>query len=146
MHKLGFTDYWSIFFVSILFSTADIFAAVLFFNPDENLIILLTAICSFGFFCLFRIYFLWFHDVLTNQEKRADMKCFVCSIYAISLLLFLLSDWLLVFVPNVPFEWTINGKNYLTVYTYVMAACTVTVTVISFPIMKKAIMEVEVSL
>jgi signal transduction histidine kinase len=56
----------------------------------------------------------------------------MCSIYAISYTIFILGDWLIYFAPQpINPDWSNVGANYLTMYTYLMAGCTLVITVIT---------------
>jgi len=56
----------------------------------------------------------------------------MCSTYAVCYTTFIFGDWLIFFAPQpLTPDWTNVGTNYLTMYTYLMAGCTLVITVIT---------------
>ena len=76
------------------------------------------------------IWFQHFSSLLSNGE--ATMQSYLCSTYVVLTAIFLLGDWVPRFVPTEPGDaWSSVGLSYLTCYSYMMASCTLCLTVIS---------------
>ena len=74
----------------------------------------------------------WYILTITPRSENEKRRNYLCTVYAVCSTIFILGDWLIFFAPQ-PIEpdWSNMGTNYLTLYTYLMAFCTVMVTVVT---------------
>lgn len=74
----------------------------------------------------------WYLWTVTPRNSSEKLRNDLCSAYAIFATIFILGDWLIFFAPQpIDPDWSNVGAKYLSLYTYLMAFCTVMVTVIT---------------
>lgn len=95
--------------------------------------VLLPFFISLGFSNLLINSIRWLYYVITVEglDKADELRNSLCNVHVAFYTLFILGDWLIFYVPTVPSSWTNTGVNYLTMYTYLMAICTLFLTVLS---------------
>lgn len=88
----------------------------------------------------------WIHYVLTCEkgDKTEELKKLLISVSCMFYFIFVSGDWLIFFVPNVSLGWTNVGAYYLTLYTYLMALCTLCLTIISSRLLRIEATEAKV--
>eukprot|EP01036_Dinobryon_divergens_P028865 gene28865-37876_t len=105
-------------------------------SHDEALIangaIVSQALAAMGLFCLSLNVFWWFWHFAHLGEKDVTLGSYLCSAYVVLLVIFLFGDWVPLSIPATPGDpWSAYGISYLTCYSYLMASCTLCLTVIS---------------
>ena len=74
----------------------------------------------------------WFWHFFHLDEKDVTIESYLCSAYVVLLAAFLFGDWVPLLLPTQPGDpWSAYGISYLTCYTYLMAGCTLCLTLIS---------------
>ena len=87
---------------------------------------------SIGLFSFSVNIVLWFWHFFHLNEKDITIESYLCSAYVVIVVIFLLGDWVPLLVPTEPGDpWSNVGVSYLTSYSYLMASCTICLTVIS---------------
>lgn len=98
----------------------------------ENIGAASLALTSVGLFSLLVNAVLWFRYFFRLSEQDATMESYLCSAYVTFTVVFLLGDWVPLFFPSQPGDpWSSVGLSYLTCYSYLMASCTMCLSVIS---------------
>jgi hypothetical protein len=74
----------------------------------------------------------WFWHFFHLNEKDITIASYLCSAYVVLVVIFLLGNWVPLLVPSHPGDpWSLVGVSYLTCYSYLMASCTICLTVTS---------------
>jgi hypothetical protein len=101
-----------------------------------------------AFLLLFIQYFRWFIFVYNNIHiNEMKSRIYLGNLYAFSIFIFLCFDWSVFFVPteDIPTTWSsFIGENYFTMYTYLIAGTTITLTVVTVRLGRIEIMENQV--
>ena len=110
---------------------------------NEDLFIALQFLLALAFFFLLVVIGQWIHYIWkTCHESSSDsltyIKLIQASIFLFCFIIYLTVDWAIVFVSidKLPYNWSILGSTYLTTMIYLMAGCTVCVSIISASISK----------
>jgi hypothetical protein len=94
-----------------------------------------VALKSLAFLLLFVQYIKWFIYVFNTTHTTAmKSRIHLCTLYAISVFIFLCFEWSVFFAPpgSISTEWSsVIGVNYFTMYNYIIAGTTITLTIVT---------------
>jgi len=89
---------------------------------------------SIGFLSLIASVVRWIYYLskfkVEEASEEENLKNYLCSAYIIAFVIFIFGDWLIFYIP-VEQSWSNIGENYLTMYTCLMAFCTMVVTIVT---------------
>ena len=133
-----------VFTISLIFSSVIVaFSWIVMseaaaFNTD--LYVAIQFFTALGLFLFSVVVGQWIHYVWSKCQESTDaltyLKLIQTSIFVLFFIFYLLADWAVIFVPNLPPEWNVLGSNFLTLMISVMAGCTVCVSITSSSISK----------
>jgi len=108
--------------------------ATLSSDPDliQNFEFASLVILSIGLFFFLAHIVYWFWHFFHLDSKDVTTESYLCCVYSVVTSIFLLGNWLLFYCPMTFGDpWSNVGLAYLTFYTYLIASCTLCLTVIS---------------
>ena len=98
----------------------------------ENVGIASYVLVSVGLFSLLINAIWWFWYFFHLDGKDVTIVSYLCSAYVVIVAIFLFGDWIPLFVPTQPGDpWSSVGVSYMACYSYLMAGCTLCLTLIS---------------
>ena len=108
-----------------------------------------VALKSLAFLLLFIQYIRWFVYVFgTTHTTAMKSRIDLCTLYAISVFIFLCFEWSVFFAPSgsISSEWSsVVGKDYFTMYNYIIAGTTITLTIVTLRLARLETIESQVN-
>ena len=126
----------SLFLIGVPFMIANILTTFSTLSSDlyfiENSGIASLILICLGHFSLVVHVIYWIRYLYRMDIRDVTIGTHLCSAYVLIVVVFLLGDWVPSYAPSKPGDpWFIEGVSYLTCYSYLMASCTLCLTVIS---------------
>lgn len=141
MHKI-YPNTWSfgsVIFIGVAMTGCNVLITYSVFMSKlqfSNLQTIMSVILGIVFVVFFTCCYRWYINISSSPTYSSDTSALVCTTCTIFFSLFFCADWLPTFYQDRPASWQQLGSDFVTMYSYMMAICTISVIVINSRVAK----------